>query len=339
MFLHLRYFPFWTTAFYLTFNRSIISSLSNTKLWILFVLRCYKLLLADPDNCMKVGLGVDALCFAKEVFVKRKKTKLSPKGNFFFTVGVMFKNERGVMKEWLDHYLFHGVDHVFMINDGSDDDFQEVLRPYIDSSFVTLFDSTSFPRFSGRQFLIYDLFLLSKQSEVEWMALLDMDEFLYSPNDIDLKNVIKFYSDFSQIIVSWLVFSSNDLLEQPFSVVSGFTKRASPEKFDYVSCRKSIVKMKFLKRFAIHRHVASGNVVNVSFGDGQASSSLLINHYYVQSKEYWEKKKVPGGSANQFSKFKKRSLDLFNKFNVSDVEDLRLYEQNKEIIEKLKSQK
>ena len=43
---------------------------------------------------------------------------------------LIFKNEAPFLKEWLDYHLALGVDHFYLYNNNSDDDFREVLRPY-----------------------------------------------------------------------------------------------------------------------------------------------------------------------------------------------------------------
>jgi hypothetical protein len=45
------------------------------------------------------------------------------------------------------------------------------------------------------------------------------------------------------------------------------------------------------------------------------------------------------GSANEFGPFKNRTWDLFRKHDMSEEEDLRLYDQNKEIIKILEEKK
>lgn len=42
------------------------------------------------------------------------------------------------MKEWLDHHIGHGVDHFYLVNDGSDDNYYEVLKPYIENRLITM---------------------------------------------------------------------------------------------------------------------------------------------------------------------------------------------------------
>ena len=51
---------------------------------------------------------------------------------YYFSVASMFKNESWSLKEWIEHYKLHGADHVYLVDDFSDDDYLPILQPYID---------------------------------------------------------------------------------------------------------------------------------------------------------------------------------------------------------------
>jgi len=42
------------------------------------------------------------------------------------------------MREWLEHHMGHGVDHFFLIDDGSTDDIMDILSSYIVKGLVTM---------------------------------------------------------------------------------------------------------------------------------------------------------------------------------------------------------
>ena len=44
----------------------------------------------------------------------KKKKDISPRKYYLSVLGV-FKNEGHIMKEWIDHYILHGVDHIYII--------------------------------------------------------------------------------------------------------------------------------------------------------------------------------------------------------------------------------
>ena len=87
-----------------------------------------------------------------------------------FSGHAMFKNESWTLKEWVEHYKYHGVDHIYLVDDFSDDDYLPILQPYIDEGYVTLFKSDVSERFVGRQIHITNKYLLPIATESKWIT-------------------------------------------------------------------------------------------------------------------------------------------------------------------------
>ena len=99
---------------------------------------------------------------------------------YSLSVGCLFRNESHSIVEWLEHYLFHGVEHFYLINDASDDGFQRLLDPYLKNGVVTLFNA-NWDRYVGRQRDMYNCYVLPRLSETKWLLMVDMDEYVWSP--------------------------------------------------------------------------------------------------------------------------------------------------------------
>ena len=112
-----------------------------------------------------------------------------------------------------------------------------------------------------------------------------------------MKDVLNKYDDYSQIIVDWLHFGSNDHIYQPNSVVEGFTMRAHFDTSKFYYSYKSIFKADKLIRFDIHRHVVNGQTIHIKYSD---SCDLIINHYTVQSLEFFASVKATRGDVNNY---------------------------------------
>ena len=41
---------------------------------------------------------------------------------YYFSVAAMFTNESWTLKEWVEHYKLQGADHIYLVDDFSDDD-------------------------------------------------------------------------------------------------------------------------------------------------------------------------------------------------------------------------
>ena len=55
------------------------------------------------------------------------------------SIGALFKNESHSIKEWLEHYLYQGVEHFYLVDDDSTDNTREILKPYVEKGIVSLF--------------------------------------------------------------------------------------------------------------------------------------------------------------------------------------------------------
>jgi hypothetical protein len=49
---------------------------------------------------------------------------------FTFVICSVFKNESHILEEWINNYLLHGVDHFYLVNDFSTDNFLSIIEKY-----------------------------------------------------------------------------------------------------------------------------------------------------------------------------------------------------------------
>ena len=217
----------------------------------------------------------------------------------YLSIGTMFKNESWGLKEWIDHNKFHGVDHIYLINDFSEDDYLPILQPYIDEGYVTLFHNEVKDRFIGRQIVITNNYFLPIANDSQWFANIDVDEYLYSPKEIDLKKVLQKYTDYGRVITNWVWFNSNGFVNQPDGIVQNFIKRGEynlevmatlysyyaengqfePE-LQRLSAPKAIVNTDFgVEQFNVHDILNGGPTINLSFKSNPEDPELLLNHY------------------------------------------------------------
>lgn len=263
----------------------------------------------------------------------------------------MFKNEAHIFKEWIDHYLNQGVDKFLLIDNGSNDNYMEYLQYYIDNHIVELVvDETK-----HTQLECCNKHFFEKSKMFEWIIVCDLDEFIYARKGI---KTIKDYlscldQNISQVFIPWKIFGSNGYKEQPECVVKSFTKRINYNKeYGFQGCvkenecnysfTKCIVRSKFLTRFNIHSHFTSNN--NYITSDNKTNnihstqcfcktnedileeSYLHLNHYSIQSFDWFMKVKATRGDAYQISSENIRDENYFNAFdNVSnDIYDIEL---------------
>lgn len=241
--------------------------------------------------------------------------------NYEFVIGAAFKNEGNILDEWIRHYKYHGVDHIYLINDGSNDNFELILEKYINEGYVTLYNNSLKIDKYPRQKYLYEYYFKPVLNTSKWWAIIDLDEFMYSPNDINLKNIINKYNDYDQIHVKWKMFGSNGHIEQPKFVVPSFTKR----KYDDNNINgKSIIRSESLINFDVHLHNITGKIINIENND------IIINHYAIQSWNFFEKVKMTRGDINKYADHigMMRDKKYFDEYDYKDIEDFILAKQN-----------
>lgn len=232
-----------------------------------------------------------------------------------FTIGATFKNEGHILDEWVRHYKYHGIDHIYLINDNSTDNYQTILEPYIKMGYVTLYNhTTKVPE--PRQQYTYELYLRPVFKDTKWMAIIDLDEFIYSPINIDLKQVLRKHDDCSAIFLNWIMFGSSGHIEQPKYVTQSFTKRMKAKE----ASGKTLFKTAFLKKKLIEVHFVEVDGKTITTDD------ILINHYNIQSWSFFERVKMSRGDVA--TDVNVRDKNYFIKCDHKEMDDNKLALQN-----------
>ena len=102
---------------------------------------------------------------------------------YFLGILTYFKNERSSIYEWILHYKKWGIDHIWLIDNGSRDDYN--IEEFINDGFVTVYKE---PNLS--QQAAYNKYVITIKNDVTWLGVFDMDEFLYSKEKENLKDVM-----------------------------------------------------------------------------------------------------------------------------------------------------
>lgn len=209
-----------------------------------------------------------------------------------FAVLALLKNEALGLREWLEHYIWQGVDAFVLLDNGSSDTYAHILR---DFPTVTLLPAPE-PHAQTLHYGEIGRPLLESWG-VEFVAVVDLDEFMWSGRKgYSLKNLIvetfdkggKGAIQASQISCPFYHFGSNGYVTQPPSIRQCLTRRSAVTS--EVVHGKSIVRLSHLLRFNLHSHEVSSVTLT-------CPSDLFLFHYKCQSREYWKRVKMPRGDA------------------------------------------
>lgn len=256
-----------------------------------------------------------------------------PKKKYFMAVCAIFKNEGKFLKEWLNYYLLAGVDHFYLYNNFSDDNYQEILKPYIDKGFVTLID---WPVPFGQD-SAYQNCVETYSCEANWIGFLDLDEFVVPYETKDIKQWLSRYNKFPGVSCYWKMFGSGGIVKED-------TSKLLTEQFfvcgDFMSY-KSFLNTKFSGW--ISKKSRSPHFFRFKFFDRVCAEDPLyyseltkkprhihaqINHYFCKSYEYFYNKKIKNGSLSQ-----KINLSMKIFFDIDALADHADYRICKYLVE------
>jgi hypothetical protein len=247
-------------------------------------------------------------------------------------IGALCKNESDSILEWITHYLYHGVQHFYLINDASTDNTVEIIQPYIDSGIITLFDARC-KYFLGRQRFLYNKYILPRvnSSEMKWLMISDVDEYVWSQESRDLKDVFRQCSHLAQIQYNHTLFGSNGHIQQPTGgLVRNFTRRSQTRPTESIKNYKYAVNSAFkFESLNIHHATASDEIyMKCEFFMQLGEPYFLMNHYSCQSLNFWNEVKCTRGDGDHYLV---RDMEQFRRYDINEVEDIELLEQNRDI--------
>src|SRR5579862_3884611 len=197
------------------------------------------------------------------------------------SVCAIFQDEAPYLVEWIEYHRLVGVDHFYLYNDRSSDDYLAILAPYINDGIVDLMDcppengETHF--FNQRK--AYARCLNKSKDNDKWLAVIDIDEFIVPKKANTLKEMLQPYEDYYGVSILWQKFGTSGYWEIPKNrlTIECLTKKAPPYHIDNLT--KSIVQPKLLPlNFFDEEHVKENRVDLVHF-----CKWIQINDHKVRS--------------------------------------------------------
>jgi len=248
---------------------------------------------------------------------KWRDHRLASKPHHELAVCAIFREEAPFLDEWLKFHLGIGVTRFYLYNNFSTDNFHEVLAPYIASGVVSL---TTWPKPIG-QLSAYSHCIRQRANEARWLAFFDIDEYLFSPERMDIRPILEEYVSLPGVIVYSPYFGSSGFEHRPPGrLVETLTKRST---LDFRSA-KTIVNPRQILRAGVHApKVLRGECLDTSFQKVTHLSvpvldRLRINHYWSRSLSDLRKKVARGDASTASPRVMSEHLKIESRLNAED---------------------
>lgn len=224
-----------------------------------------------------------------------REKRISSKSDSYekkLAVLAIMKNESLLIKEWIQHYLDEGADEIYIIDNGSDDNSKEIIESFSSTGKVQYIFLPK--KWHQKEHYWSTLRKHKIKERFEWLLIADVDEFWFVKDGRTVADALSSFCDFDVIYGNWSIFGSSGFEHQPASVRSSFVLRQpllGSHKFTKWICRTSSLR-KF-SQLQVHKIKGACSSRTVS-----ANETFQVNHYMIQSREYFEKVKMARGDVN-----------------------------------------
>lgn len=264
----------------------------------------------------------------------------------FLSIAAIVRDEEEYLPEWIEFHLLQGVEHFYLCEHEPNGKTLRVLQPYIEEGLVTY----STRRGKKPQLPCYDDILKKHKDESEWIAFIDVDEFLY-PSISGIRSIPDLLHELPEYCaiyaVHWVLYGSNgEAFKKGGLVTERFTKRAElPDKHV-----KSIVRSKFVsvgknphafrklgnKRILRGSDFSSPLPENYALLGNPVMEPLRLNHYHTKSEYEYRKRRLTPRADNGETFTPQRVDEMFKAHDVNDVQDFSATVWAYEIKERIK---
>jgi hypothetical protein len=246
------------------------------------------------------------------------------------TVVSFFRNTAPYLKEWIEYHHMVGVDHFLLYNDASTDNWEELLKPYIDSGLVEVFYwPKNGPLWQKTQRAAFRDGLTRTKGVSTWVALIDQDEFLFPKRDKTVTKCLrKYYSECQAVYINWRNFgTSHKILHEGEPMLTRLIS-CSMKLHPRNSVGKSIVRPEAVQLMNVYYTHHIPLIPGAIYLDGDGERSLIsrgldwetsgkphtkylqINHYAFRDEKYFRETRLPRDSNP------KLLLSLYEEYNL-----------------------
>lgn len=246
--------------------------------------------------------------------IKRRKIEESYKARL--AVLAIMKNEEFGLREWINHYLDQGVGKIFLIDNGSTDRSKEITKSFTDTGRVEYIFLPK--KWSQREHYWEVIIRFKIRQDFEWLLAADIDEFWFCKDGSKIQDKLSDFTGIDVVYTNWSVFGSSEFELQPKSVRKSFVMRKpdlGPHVFTKWVCRTNA--LKDFSQLEIHKikGVCSSKAVS-------ENEFFQLNHYQIQSREFYENVKMRRGDSVSSISDNARNWGYFEKLDQEcTVED------------------
>ena len=210
----------------------------------------------------------------------------------FLSILAIVKNQNDFIQEFVEFYKLQGVDHFYFYDNESNIPLKKVLSNSLDICTINEIHGDT------QQINAYNDFLKNYKNATEWVAVFDIDEFVFAKKHGTLKEFILANSFIDCISINWVIFGNGKHINKPTHglLIENYLYSEGKQHQNVKSITKTSAIRKFthphfpkLKWFKKHTN-AAGNKMKGSENKEPTTHIIQLNHYFTKSLEEYQLK-------------------------------------------------
>jgi glycosyl transferase family 92 len=217
---------------------------------------------------------------------------MTPDLPVYLSVCAIYRNEAPYLAEWIEFHRLVGAERFFLYDNASTDEHEQVLKPYVSEGTLAVHH---WPEHPG-QASAYAHCLSEHGGESRWIAFIDLDEFLFSPDQRPLPELLVEYEQWPGVGVNRAVFGTSGHKHKPDGlVIESYIKRfrnrgsiksiVDPSRAEYPLNPHAFTYRDDASAVDEYKRPIEGWMT-----DEFTFERLRINHYYTRSEDEFEVK-------------------------------------------------
>jgi len=245
----------------------------------------------------------------------------------YLTACLIFQDSASYLEEWLRFHLLVGVEHFYLYDNDSRDDFQSVIKPFLSEGKITLHHWPGL----GEQTNAYHHCLDQHRKDAQWIAFIDDDEFLFPARGDSLLSELSAYESYAGVAACWLLFGSNGHRTRPPGLVTLNYCRRGDWVDKHVKCIVDPAKVISSAVVGHSFHCLPGEVIvdekfspmSGPFSDSPTADVFCLNHYVIKSHDEMLARRTRIGVDGKQSHHSIEKWEWFDSY-YNAVEDKRI---------------
>lgn len=211
-------------------------------------------------------------------------------------IGAIFRDEAPYLDEWVTFHRGQGVERFYLYDNESADAPESALAAHCDVVTVIPWPGEL------QQLAAYADCIRRHRFDTRWLALIDIDEFLFSPRAESLPKVLEQFDRVAGVAVNWRCYGPSGHAEPQTSTLDAYTRRAPDEHPMNEHVKSVVVPMLTADEMGTPHHFRhfdrcvgeNGDPVVSPWRVPATADVLRINHYVTRSRaEHERKQKTP----------------------------------------------